>query len=237
MSKVLNIDSMSVHISEMEQKIENNCCRDLVLDFNKCNSLKSDGMIRLCSFVQYHQQNDIVFEVNVSKNLKIKRELINNNWANLIESSYPISSFRGFLYTPVMAFKTPDEQNETVNRILEVLISAYPELERSSFATIEWSLNEIMDNVIVHSESKTGGLVQLKVHRNKGKEIEIVVSDSGVGIVESLKNVYKNRGKMEILFESINEGVTNGKGQGNGLFGTSEVCRVTMVSFLSILAT
>ncbi len=130
-----------------------------------------------------------------------------------------------------MAFKTPDEQNETVNRILEVLISAYPELERSSFATIEWSLNEIMDNVIVHSESKTGGLVQLKVHRNKGKEIEIVVSDSGVGIVESLKNVYKNRGKMEILFESINEGVTNGKGQGNGLFGTSEVCRVTNGEF------
>ena len=64
---------------------------------------------------------------------------------------------------------------------------SYTDLHRSDFAAIEWSLNEIMDNVLVHSESNFGGLVQLTTFNNYNKKIEFIVSDGGNGIPCTLK--------------------------------------------------
>ena len=207
--------------------------KDISLDFNGVSGVKADAMLRLCSFIMHAKDSlNVAFRLNMSSNIEIRKEMINNNWASLIDEEYPVSSFRGFLYTPTIIFTNEEEHQETVDRILEVIIEAYPDLERTSFATIEWCLCEIMDNVIVHSRSKIGGLVQMKIHRNITKDIEMIVSDAGIGIPKSLKEIYPNEDEVNILMESINQGITNGEGQGNGLFGTTEICRKTNGEFV-----
>lgn len=207
--------------------------KDIALDFNEVSSVKADAMLRLCSFVMYVKRDfNVAVKLNINSNIELRKEMINNNWASLIDEEYPVSSFKGFLYTPTIIFTNEEEHQETVDRILEVIIEAYSDLSRNSFATIEWCLCEIMDNVIVHSKSKIGGLVQMKIHRNITKDIEMIVSDAGIGIPESLKGVYPNEDEVNILMESINQGITNGEGQGNGLFGTTEICRKTNGEFV-----
>ena len=100
-------------------------------------------------------------------------------------------------------------------------------MRRADFAAFEWSVNEITDNVLVHSDSSVGGLVQVSTFRRMNKQVQFVVADPGQGIPESLR-----AGRPEIssdteaLDEAIKEGVTRDKrvGQGNGLFGSYQIC-------------
>ena len=227
MSEVIDIDSINIHIAQMEHLIFEQNSKDIILDFNQSKTLKPDGMLRLCSFTKLHINSDIVFRIDANKNHKIRKEIISNNWGNLIDTDFPVSAYKGFLYQPTSTFTNPDNQQELVNDIMNMFLSAFPDLSRESFGSIEWVVNEIMDNVVVHSESNVGGLVQVRILRNVGKDIEVVVSDSGVGIPSTLKSAYPKKNNRELLVESIKEEVTNGKGQGNGLFGATQVCRNT----------
>jgi len=83
-------------------------------------------------------------------------------------------------------------------------------------------VNEITDNVINHSQSPVGGFVQVTNHRHK-EQIELTVSDAGVGIPKTLRDSYPElHSDSEALEQAIKEGVTrdNNIGQGNGLYGT-----------------
>lgn len=87
---------------------------------------------------------------------------------------------------------------------------------------IEYGLNEISDNVLVHSsicdEDRAAGYVMAQVHHQSNK-VAISVFDSGVGIPVSLK-------RGGVLFQdprdaiglALNRGVTDGSGAGNGLW-------------------
>ena len=100
------------------------------------------------------------------------------------------------------------------------------DLKRSDLAAIEWSLNEITDNVINHSESSTGGYVQLSTLKSRNI-VEFVVSDAGIGIPTSLRKPFPElTSDTNALHQAIREGVTRDKqvGQGNGLFGSVEIC-------------
>jgi hypothetical protein len=67
------------------------------------------------------------------------------------------------------------------------MLASITGFERSHFKAIEWSINEITDNVLVHSESSLGGLVQLTAMKNT-KKVEFVVCDNGIGIPKSLRS-------------------------------------------------
>ncbi len=100
-------------------------------------------------------------------------------------------------------------------------------MHRSDFAAFEWSVNEITDNVLTHSESSIGGLVQVSTFQKNKNQVQFVVADAGVGIPETLKNGYPDiTSDTEALDKAIKEGVTRDKkiGQGNGLFGSYEIC-------------
>ncbi len=85
-----------------------------------------------------------------------------------------------------------------------------------------------MDNVLNHAETPIGGVVQASTQA-EGKYVEFVVADYGVGIPKSLKV----RDHRKALERAIQEGVTRNSetNQGNGLFGTFEVARVSNGEF------
>lgn len=85
----------------------------------------------------------------------------------------------------------------------------------------EWSLNEVIDNVLNHSEASEGFLM-VQLHPST-KHIAYCVYDNGIGIQQSfinggLKNPYN---QIEAIKLAVSEGITSNtdKGQGNGLFG------------------
>lgn len=94
---------------------------------------------------------------------------------------------------------------------------------------LELCLNEISDNVLVHSSRdetiKPTGFIMAQVHYKTNK-IAISVFDNGIGIQGSLSR----GGRMaDTVEEAINmafeRGVTDGKGAGNGLWLLREVVK------------
>src|SRR5690606_25806824 len=84
----------------------------------------------------------------------------------------------------------------------------------------EWGLNEIMDNVIQHSNENTG-FVMAQVLK-ESQILKVSIFDYGQGIFESLRNSkYKPRHASDAISLSVQEGVTRDKkiGQGNGMWG------------------
>lgn len=103
-------------------------------------------------------------------------------------------------------------------------LSTLSECESGVLDSISWCINEVMDNVLTHSEC-TEGYVMAQLHP-KTNHIAVCVYDSGIGIFNSLR-YSKHHPKKEIdaLTLAIQEGIGDGKGQGNGLFGLYESVR------------
>ena len=104
-------------------------------------------------------------------------------------------------------------------------------LSRDVLQGLEWSLNEVMDNVPNHAKSTGGGFASLTSLANS---VSLTVADCGIGILASLKEGYPNLANdTEALGEAIKAGVTRNRkaGQGNGLAGTLSIARSSGGSF------
>lgn len=98
--------------------------------------------------------------------------------------------------------------------------------EEGVLQSVEWSLNEVMDNVIQHA-TVDHGFVMAQVHTN-AKHVAFCVFDWGRGIFESLRgSVHNPRNPTDAISLAIKEGVTRSAevGQGNGLWGLYELVR------------
>jgi anti-sigma regulatory factor (Ser/Thr protein kinase) len=65
---------------------------------------------------------------------------------------------------------------------VNAILGAIPDLDRKNLAALEWSINEITDNVLNHSRSTIGGLVQVSTFQGATQRVEYIVADAGVGI-------------------------------------------------------
>ena len=87
---------------------------------------------------------------------------------------------------------------------------------------LTWCINEVMDNVLVHSEC-SHGLVMAQYH-STSKHIVFCIYDSGIGVYNTMKDTAHNpASEIDALSLAIQEGVGDGKGQGNGLFGLYQI--------------
>jgi hypothetical protein len=85
----------------------------------------------------------------------LKRLFINSNWAHQ-PSEYPESEFRARQHVPALAFRTPDEQKHVVDKIIDSVLSSVKGYRREHLKAIEWSITEITDNVLMHSNCADG---------------------------------------------------------------------------------
>lgn len=125
----------------------------------------------------------------------------------------------------VWKFSSSEEVCKIVDAFIEELQKS-AKFYKGVLNSIEWSLNEVMDNVIQHS--KIGcGYVMGQLHPTS-KNIAFAVFDSGQGIFNSLKDsVHKPRKTVDAITLAIQEEVTRDKkvGQGNGLFGLHSIIK------------
>ena len=109
--------------------------------------------------------------------------------------------------------------NSFVNELSHVIVC-----EKGVLDGFEWSINEVLDNVLQHS-NKSFGYVMGQVHPNS-KYFVFCVYDTGQGIYNSLlQSSHQPKNPVAALKLAVKEGITRDKriGQGNGLWGLHQI--------------
>ncbi len=215
-------------LATIHKAVEVSGYQDLILDFSACTKAFPSSMLATCAQVMSKRENGIDFQLVLPTDQKINRLFNNTNWAYLLDPGMNRpSTFQGYTQVPALQYKNPEQQHASVNQIVNAILGAIPNMERSSFAAFEWSINEITDNVLTHAESNIGGIVQVSTFIRNKKIVQFLVADAGQTIPKTLRSTHSEiSSDLDALDQAIREGVTRDKniGQGNGLFGSFQIC-------------
>ena len=219
----LSRDDCFRFLAAMHSTVEAKGYQDLHLDFSDCTKAFAPEMLTICARCLAYWKEGVDVNLILPTDQRMSRLFRNTNWAHFIDfREFELSRFRGYTHSPAIRFSDGREQHSAVNKTLDVLLAAISHFGRDEIRYIEWAVNEITDNVINHADSPVGGLIQVTNKRQR-EQVEITVSDSGLGIPATLRETHTElMSDTEALDAAIREGVTRDKsfGQGNGLYGT-----------------
>lgn len=208
--------------------------KDIVLDFAACTAAFTGPMLAICSQIMRLRRDGIKTALILPQADKLARLFKNTSWAHLLDPrNFNASQNLGFARVPATNFTSPADQRSLVGAMLDELLKSMSDFRRTDLSAIEWALSEITDNVLNHAQSPIGGLAQINIFKTK-RQIEYAVCDAGIGIPQSLRGgIPSINSDSEALDHAIREGVTRDKafGQGNGLFGSYQISRVSGGSF------
>jgi hypothetical protein len=160
--------------------------RDFTLNFSACTSTYAGPMLGVVAHAQSYWAQGVDVSLILPNDPKLARLFRNANWAFLIDfRSYEPSTFSGTSQVPAIRFQNGTEQHNAVDKIVSILFGALSDFSRNDLRALEWSLNEVTDNVMNHAQSKVGGFVQVTNFFTRAKRIEFAVADP---LVESLIN-------------------------------------------------
>lgn len=113
-------------------------------------------------------------------------------------------------------------QVATITQTFIDYISHQTVCKKGVLDSLTWCINEVMDNVLVHSQ-KEYGFVMAQYHQTKNR-IAFCIYDDGIGISQSLyHSKHRPKNELDALSLAIQEGIGDGLGQGNGLFGLYKI--------------
>lgn len=195
--------------------------REITLDFSATKAAFEAGILPILPILsQYREKSRVKFELLLPVDVRLAAIFREFNWAHYIEpNKFDFQEAKSDTHCPAIRFASAKEQFASVDRILGLVLTA-SDIDRSVLKAMEWSLNEITDNVINHAGKSAYGFIQATWFKNQ-KSIEFVVADGGVGIAKSLGE-HDHKIALE---KAVQEGVTRNKqtNQGNGLFGSYRI--------------
>lgn len=184
---------------------------DFIIEFDDIHSSYPNAVVPIAGLIDFYKSVGMSFEcASQDKNLQpiIKPYCPSINQEAL---DRPLSKIWQF-------------QNS--KEVATIHTSIVNELRRSDtfaegvLAGIEWTIYEIMDNVLNHAESSSG-FIMAQLHKTS-KHIAITIYDAGIGIYNSLKHsIHKPKRNADALSICVRAGITRDKkvGQGNGMHG------------------
>lgn len=202
---------------------------DVCLDFSGCETVHQSVMLPLIGQVVHYRGMGADFTCVPPSSDQMDRLFRHTNWAHYIQPERYALNRRIEKHLPAIQFDSDDITHEAgiLERVMTLLLT-HMRVERSTLSAVEWSLGEILDNVITHSQSDVGGFVQATAYQTSN-EIEFIVADAGIGIPRSMR--ISNHSLA--LQRAIGEGVTRDQaiGAGNGLYGSYRVAYFSNGSF------
>ena len=208
--------------------------QDVLLDFSRCESVFPSGMIPLLASVDTLRRDKVDVSIKLPDNEgRLARLFVNTNWAHFLEPTrFPKSETVHDRHLAARRFNDFDQQQRLVNAFMDVVMRNMT-LERDVIAGLEWSINEITDNVLNHAECEEGGIVQVSTFRDSRK-IAFAVADSGRGILSSLREGHPDiQTDVNAIGEAMKAGITRNPnaGQGNGIAGALRIATMSEGSF------
>jgi anti-anti-sigma regulatory factor len=218
----LNAEAMPL-LLETLRTAKNAGFEEIVFDFSECSQAYTSGVVPLAALASDWRSKGFDFELVMPKEGHMVRLFVNTGLAGYIApQSFAPSAFQGIQHIPIRLFHNHHDQVSLVYSFMDIILKTTT-LSRDVLAGLEWSLNEVMDNVANHAKSSAGGFASLTTLKNS---VNFTVADCGMGVLASLKEGYPNLANdTEALGEAIKGGVTRNKqaGQGNGLAGTLSI--------------
>jgi anti-sigma regulatory factor (Ser/Thr protein kinase) len=197
----------------------------LIIDFSDCDFIYPDYAILLLCTIKYIEYlgYTVTGNIKLSANNQVVMYLAKMNFfANLnVELPIEIPKINRDNAVEIQKY-TSENQIEVLNSILKVL-KANGSINDNVYASLDYCFNEILDNVLNHTEEKVGWVVAQ--YFENLNSIRLIVCDFGMGIHRSL-NQKHDFTEEEALVKCIESGVTNGKGQGHGLYATSSFIKL-----------
>ena len=128
----------------------------------------------------------------------------------------------------VWRFDDAREQAELVNA-MTLELDKTANLAAGVKQGFEWCFNEVTDNVLNHSRPGGGAHGYVMVQYLAGsRRLKVCVFDTGIGLRESFAGSrYAPATAEEAIRLAVGKGVTNGNGQGNGLWGLHEMVKAS----------
>jgi anti-sigma regulatory factor (Ser/Thr protein kinase) len=205
----------------------------VTLDFQATSSPYSNGMLPIIATISDLREQGHNFNLILPNDLNVSKFFISTNWAHFLSPDryFKINS-QNTKHSITKQFQDFSEIPSIIKEFMDVVISTI-RIPKDILSALEWSVNEICDNVINHSQSKIGGFIEITVFTVK-EQISFTISDAGKGILNTLKEALPElRTDIQAIGEAIKAGVTRNKevGQGNGLAGS---LRITTMSNGSI---
>ncbi|HZT32474.1 MAG TPA: STAS-like domain-containing protein [Bryobacteraceae bacterium] len=230
----LSVSDFRSLIATLHNLISERGYLDINLDFSRCSFTHAPPMVALICQCMLYRKQGVGFSLILPKDDVLRRLFVNSSWAHFIDpEQHEASRYMARQHNPVKQFSNSNEQGHLVNEVIDTLLSSFTQFDRSHLRAIEWSLNEITDNVLVHAQSPIGGMIQVTAVRNR-KRVEFVVGDAGVGIAKTLRATHREiTSDVDALSQAIQEGVTRDTelGQGNGLYGSYRIAIASAGNF------
>ncbi|OJX52733.1 MAG: hypothetical protein BGO88_12985 [Flavobacterium sp. 38-13] len=191
----------------------------LIIDFNQCDFIYPDYIVLLLCTIKYLESIGFIVtgKIKINKDSNLAKYLAKMNFFENLQVQFPLDVEKVDDKNSVQIQRyTKENQIVVLNSILKVL-RENSSMNDNVYTSLDYCLNEILDNVLNHSEQNEGWVVAQ--HFGQLNSIRLVVADYGIGIHNSL-NLKHNFSEEEAMLKCIEEGVTNGKGQGHGLYAT-----------------
>lgn len=197
----------------------------VLLDLSKIEFAHPSGMAPIVAHVRHLHSNGWQVDMALPKNDFLADYFRKAGWIAGLEGSTSAqrSSHNDDTFLPLVSYDSHEQLNPIINEALRHFSRAFP-FRKGVLDGLEWAINEVADNVLIHSGGATGWF-QLSQQPNKGL-IEFVVADCGRGILNSLREGHLElKSDTDALRKAVERGVTRDTnvGQGNGLAGTLRI--------------
>lgn len=202
---------------------------NLTIDFSNVMQAYPNGVLPIISSITEIRTEGYKVYVKLPNNDNVRRLFRSVNWAHFLSpNQFDRSESTHDRHLVTRNFTNENDQTLVVNDFMDVVLRSM-EVPKDIISGLEWSINEITDNVLNHSQSINGGFVQASTYPTNG-QIAFAVADSGRGILSSLNEGFPSlRTDMQAIGEAVKAGVTRNPkyGQGNGLAGSLRVANLT----------
>lgn len=200
----------------------------------KATRVFPNACLPICGIIQYYHSQGIAFNFNIPK----KHYLLTCGFIAPFYKEAEEIEKELFPFDKIFAFDSISQIGNLTQAYINS-ISHQIECNEGVITGLSWCINEVMDNVLTHSGNKLG-FVLAQLHPQTG-HIVFCIYDYGMGIYNSLKqSKHSPKTELDSISLAIQEGVGDGKGQGNGLFGLYQVVhqnsgRLTLTSGASAI--
>lgn len=229
----VNDDAVRAFLPEYYRALDGGS-KDLSLNFRECTHAYPDAIMQLVVSLEAVRSDGVDATLTLPSDDGLSRLFLNTNWAHfLAPKQFDLQSRHHEWHLPVSRFTDYSEQQRTVDQIVDIVMGQM-RLSRNLIDGLEWSLNEITDNVLNHADSGSRGGLALVTTYPSSSRISFVVGDSGRGIPASMREGFPGlQNDAQALEEAVKAGVTRSPdaGQGNGLAGTLRIATGTGGSF------
>jgi hypothetical protein len=181
--------------------------------------LKMDVIAFLTAWCLELKRNGVVVSIDgaISPILYLARMDFNKH-LNIDEPGFRRHSEEG-RFIPIKMIDSDEDVSNAVNEVCELAIHQI-DGAGSFVPAMEWAVNEIVDNIRIHSHTKVPGVVCAQYYP-KNHRIDISICDMGLGIKETLSSSHDIVDCQDAISNALSRGITRDPeiGMGNGMAG------------------